>query len=266
MNAQRSPVDPFQPEGKQQLEVIKEGSMVVIDEAAYRWPAINTANPPDHIAYLTQHRKHGLDFWIITQDPSFLHPYILKNADRHIHLVQEWSGRKMFEWSEYCNTPKLKTSRERAVKKSYKLEKKAFDLYYSASIHAEKPKRAVPKMVYAAVFLLFATPAMIIFSFTRVTENINPTAKHATQQDIEPPSSGIHLVDAPATASVIHNVFDTIESTQLLTDKVDWGTVSACISTIDKCACYGRSAERLSIDNDTCRKAVTYGWASNRTL
>ena len=87
---------------------------------------------------------------------------MLENADRHIHLSQEWS--------EFCSNPKLKTNRANAVKKPYKLEKRAFDLYYSAidisaSLYVEKPKRAIPKMVYAAIFLLFAAPAMAMFTY-----------------------------------------------------------------------------------------------------
>lgn len=152
-----------------------EGSLIV-DEAAYPWPAIDLKEPPEHIKYLSQHRKHGLDFLVITQSPKFVHPFVLENADRHIHLSQEWSGSKSYEWSEYCANPKLKTNRQNAVKKPYRLEKKAFDLYYSASLHVEKPKRSITKMVYAAIFLLFAVPAMAAITYSRITERLETPA------------------------------------------------------------------------------------------
>ena len=74
-------------------------------------------------------------------------------------------------------------------KKPYKLEKKAFDLYYSASLHVEKPKRAIPKMVYATTFLLFAVPAMAMFTYERITEQLETpianidTFRHQQQQN-----------------------------------------------------------------------------------
>lgn len=56
------------------------------------------------------------------------------------------------------------------VKKPYRLVKEAFPLYYSASLHIEKPKRAIPKMVYAANFLVFLVPAMAMFNYERIAE------------------------------------------------------------------------------------------------
>ncbi len=143
--AERTPIDPDEPEGKQKLNNITEGSLIVVDEAAYPWPAIDLKDPPEYIKYLSQHRKHGLDFLVITQSPKFVHPFVLENADRHIHLSQEWSGNKQYEWSEYCANPKLKTNRVNAVKKPYKLEKKAFELYYSASRMYKNPSGRFPK-------------------------------------------------------------------------------------------------------------------------
>ena len=173
--AERTPLDPEEPEGKQKLNNILEGSLIVVDEAMYPWPAVDLKDPPEYIKYLSQHRKHGLDFLVITQSPKFVHPHVLENADRHIHLSQEWSGDKSYEWPEFCANPKLKTNKQNAVKKPYRLIKKAFSLYYSASLHVQKPKRAVPKMVYAAIFLLFAVPAMAMFTYGRVTEHLDST-------------------------------------------------------------------------------------------
>lgn len=52
-----------------------------------------------------------------------------------IYIVPTWSGRKMFEWPEYCAQPKARTSQTNAVKTQYKIPEQSFDLYYSASKH-----------------------------------------------------------------------------------------------------------------------------------
>lgn len=264
--AQRTPVDPMKPEGKQKLDNFVEGSLIVVDEAAYPWPAIVLKDPPEHIKYLSQHRKHGLDFLVITQSPKFVHPFVLENADRHIHLSQEWSGSKSYEWSEYCANPKLKTNRQIAVKKSYRLEKKAFDLYYSASLHVEKPKRAVPKMVYAALFLLFAVPAMAALTYSRITERLetsiasNDTSTSTTQkqEQIEP----VHAV--PVSQPVATPA--TRSSLSMVSDQVDWSQVAACVENKNNCVCYGHKAQRLAIVPETCQAAVKFGWLITKQL
>lgn len=265
--AERTPIDPEKPEGKQKLDNFVEGSLIVVDEAAYPWPAIDLRDPPEYIKYLSQHRKHGLDFLVITQSPKFVHPFVLENADRHIHLSQEWSGNKQYEWSEFCANPKLKTNRANAVKKPYHLEKKAFDLYYSASLHIEKPKRAIPKMVYAAIFLLFAVPAMAYTVFDRVQERV----KEATPQPVNEV-----VVQSPDQHEIVQQIAEPVQVSQvveqpktslsMLSDLVDWSQVAACVSNKNNCVCYGHKAQRLNIVPDTCKAAINYGWIENKIL
>jgi len=266
--AERTPLDPEEPEGKQKLNNILEGSLIVVDEAAYPWPAVDLKDPPEHIKYLSQHRKHGLDFLVITQSPKFVHPFVLENADRHIHLSQEWSGSKSYEWPEYCVNPKLKTNKQNAVKKPYRLIKEAFPLYYSASLHVEKPKRAIPKMVYAAIFLLFAVPAMAMFTYGRVTERLeSPIASTETEKNTiakqggdTPPASPMN-VSQPVVA-----LPSTKQSLSMLSDAVDWSLVAACVANKTNCVCYGHQAQRLNIVPDTCNAAINYGWIVTKQL
>ncbi len=264
--AQRSPVDPMKPEGKQKLDNFVEGSLIVVDEAAYPWPAIDLKDPPEHIKYLSQHRKHGLDFLVITQSPKFVHPFVLENADRHIHLSQEWSGSKSYEWSEYCANPKLKTNRQNAVKKPYRLEKKAFDLYYSASLHVEKPKRAIPKMVYTALFLLFAVPAMAMITYNRITERLEPSsAPFDTSPLAEAKQEQIDSVKTVNVSQPI-NTPETKASLSMVSDQVDWSQVAACVENKTNCVCYGHKAQRLAIVPETCQAAIKFGWLTTKQL
>ena len=120
-----------------------------------------------------------------------------------------------YEWSEFCSNPKLKTNRENAVKEPYKLEKKAFDLYYSASLHVKKPKRAIPKMVYAAIFLLFAVPAMAMFTYGRITERLADPTTLIAQEKAEEEKQKIKQPDSQPVQAVQHVVTTqtkTIES------------------------------------------------------
>lgn len=265
--AQRTPLDPNKPEGIQKLDNFVEGSLIVVDEAAYPWPAIDLKEPPEHIKYLSQHRKHGIDFLVITQSPKFVHPYVLENADRHIHLSKEWSGSKSYEWSEFCSNPKLKTNRANAVKKPYKLEKKAFELYYSASLHVEKPKRAIPKMVYAAIFLLFAVPAMAMFTYGRITERLADPTTLLAQEKVQEEKQVIKQPDSQPVQAVQHVVTtQTKTNLSMVSDLVDWSQVGACLEKKDNCVCYGYKAQRLNIAPQTCQAAVKFGWLTTKQL
>ena len=253
--------DPDDIEGKSKLNNILEGSLIVVDEAMYPWPAVDLRDPPEHIKYLSQHRKHALDFLVITQSPKFVHPHVLENADRHIHLSMEWSGSKSYEWSEFCANPKLKTNRANAVKKPYRLVKEAFPLYYSASQHLEKPKRAIPKMVFVAIFAFFALPLMIFISYGRISDRMNPTIAQAEitpeqQAQIIEPEKPVQVVQAVAT--------ETKQSLSMLSDLVDWSQVAACVSNANNCVCYGHKAQRLNIAPETCQAAIQYGWITKQ--
>lgn len=268
--AQRTPIDPLDPEGKQKLDNFIEGSLIVVDEAAYPWPALDLKDPPEYIKYLSQHRKHGLDFLVITQSPKFVHPYVLENADRHIHLSQEWSGSKSYEWSEYCANPKLKTYRQNAVKKPYRLEKKAFDLYYSSSMHVAKAKRAVPKMVYAAIFLFFAIPVMAMVSYSRINERLSPSNESTPSLPIADKKVLHPDPLKPEITPVSHPVAvpetQTKQSLSMVSDQVDWEHVAACVASTTNCVCYGHKAQRLSIVPETCQAAVKYGWLLQKKI
>jgi zona occludens toxin len=51
----------------------------------------------------------------------------------------------------------------------------------------------------------------------------------------------------------------------VVSNTVDWQKVSACLSTKDKCICYGHNAERLVIPPETCRIAAQHGWPGKST-
>lgn len=257
--------------GVYELTYLKEDALIVVDEAADVWPAINLKVIPEFLQYLRKHRKHAIDFLLITQDPHFLHPHVLLNVDRHIHLVTDWRGTYSYEWSEYCVNPIMPTNQSRAVSKKHKLDKTVFSEFYSATKHLPKSKRSIPKVVYIAVCMLFAIPAMAYMSFSTVYDKVkNPIG--STLTFLEEPQNdelkqgsdttpAIIPVAQPATGNI-----PVRQSLSMLSDDVDWNQVSACISNQNNCVCYGKQAQRLNIVPDTCKAAVEYGWITEKKM
>lgn len=252
-----------------ELTTVKEDALIVVDEAADVWPAVNLKVIPEYLQYLRKHRKHAIDFLLLTQDPHFLHPHVLLNVDRHIHLVTDWRGTYSHEWPEYCVNPIMPSNQSRAVSKRYTLDKSVFTEFYSATKHLPKSKRSVPKMVYAAIFMLFAVPAMAYMVFDTVNSKLeNPIGSNLAKQE-EPKTEQIAKQGSDTPPSSIIPVAQTFahnapvkQSLSMLSDSVDWGQVAACMSSKTNCICYGHQAQRLNITPDTCNAAIEYGWFS----
>jgi zona occludens toxin len=258
--------------GVYELTYLKEDALIVVDEAADAWPAINLKVIPEFLQYLRKHRKHALDFLLITQDPHFLHPHVLLNVDKHIHLVTDWRGTYSYEWAEYCVNPILLSNQGKAVSERYKLDKNVFSEFYSATKHLPKPKRAIPKIVYVAVCMLFAVPAMAYMSFSTVYDKVkNPIGsklsfldESKTGQTAEQGSDMQPAVIPVSQPAVINTPVK--QSLSMLSDSIDWSQVAACISSQSNCICYGHKTQRLNIDPQTCAAAVEYGWIADTRL
>ena len=267
---ERTPINPDDPESKTKLDNLLEGSLIVVDEAHKLWPAISMKVIPEDIDYLSEHRHHGIDFYLITQDPTFLHPKVLKLVENHKHIVTEWSRPYIYQWSEYCSTPKAKTNKSAAIRKPYSLEKKAFGLYHSASLNIQKEKRFIPKMVYVCVAMLFIVPGIIYASYERINAKLEPQkpvqAAEMLYSTANPSSNNQTPINQVVTAQQT-----TVEKTnpfisvQLLPTDIDWTQVSACLSNKKSCICYGFSSERLNIPEASCRLASQYGWTVKKS-
>ena len=240
------------------LNNISEGALIVVDEVQYLWPASGSKEPGEDIKYLTKHRHHGLEFVLITQAPQLIHKNVLAVVDKHIHMLSNWHGRKRYEWPEYCSTVRATSSKLKAVTERYDLPKEAYGLYRSASIHVTQ-KRKKPLMVY--IFPLL--PIFFIYLGYHFFVKDKPLIVDVAEKE-----EVIHQPQQQTTASIAasHGMpVPKASALALVSDQIDWSKVGACVSTEKKCICYGKSAERLVVPPETCRKAVSSGWPGQET-
>jgi zona occludens toxin len=147
-----------------------DGSLVIVDEAqkVYR-PRGTSAKVPDHVSAFERHRHLGLDFWLITQNPALLDLNVRKLVGKHIHLRASWSGRQLYEWPE-CSNVESRSVRALAASRSYRLPKRVFGLYKSASLHVEH-KRRVPVQVYVLAVVLAVAAVIGWYVFGRLSSS-----------------------------------------------------------------------------------------------
>lgn len=139
---------------------LPDGAVLVIDECQRVWrPGHSSKIPTPDITELETHRHRGIDIYLTTQSPSFLHSNVRRLVSRHIHIRDLGiMGRWWYEWPETVDEPQ-KVWKTAPVKVKYNLPKTAFSLYKSASLHTKIPRKISPMLVFAVVLIL----ALLIF-------------------------------------------------------------------------------------------------------
>jgi len=159
--SQHCQVCPTDPEIRKEMLVAEkwdewapEGAVLFFDEVQniYR-PRSSSQKPPSSIMAFETHRHKGLDFYLISQSPMLFDSNIRRLVNRHVHLKATWANRQQYEWPECKDSPSQSTNG--AIKSNYKLDKRVFNLYKSATLHT-KVKRKVPAALYAFFALVVA--------------------------------------------------------------------------------------------------------------
>jgi len=121
---------------------LPDGALVVIDEVQEVWRAAGAGQKvPESIQALERHRHRGFDFIIATQGPKLVHSNVRALVNPHIHLRNlGFLGRRYYEWPECSDLLSWKSA---PISKKYKLPKRVFSEYRSATIH-NKPANRIP--------------------------------------------------------------------------------------------------------------------------
>ncbi len=136
-------------------------SLILIDEAQDYMMA-SQKEPAAWVRELAKHRHHGLDIWLITQDPKQIHAYVRR-------LVGEWHNLTRLFGQNAANIdirvgaddrkPPLET-------KVWPYKKEIWELYHSATVHTKHGK--LPWKLVAGVIILLAAS---VFAFVGLTKS-----------------------------------------------------------------------------------------------
>lgn len=158
------------------------GSLIVIDECQRMFrPRHPSQKVPDVIAGFETHRHAGLDFWLLTQDSTFLDTNVRKLLDFHHHVQESWIGSFMYTWPREGD-PKTKASLEGASRKKYSVPKSVFSLYKSAELHTKR-KRPVPIIAYVSVVCLILFVVLAWRIVRSVSSKGEPAAAELAKSD-----------------------------------------------------------------------------------
>jgi zona occludens toxin len=217
-------------------ESVPDGAVVVVDEAQRIWPAASAgARVPRDLSELNTHRHRGLDFIVVTQFPKLLHVNVRAVCGRHIHLRDVGIlGRWWYEWPEATDVQQYRGA---PVKKRYRLPKRAFSQYRSASLHV-KPVRSMP----ASVFVLgFAAIAMVVLG-VRVYANISEKTAPAAKAPAPAQAAAVAKAEKPVAVAAQAPAAAASEP----------ATVAGCINFGQRCSCFDTNGWPVRVQWDMC--------------
>lgn len=141
-------------DARQWHTVVPDGGIIAVDEGQRLWrPRGPGQKVPDDIAAMETHRHRGLDFVITTQHPKLLDQNVRNLCGRHVHIRDLGVlGRWWYEWPEAADPGSWRSA---PIKKRYRLDKKSFAKYKSASLHV-KPVRSFPWMLAVLIVAVLA--------------------------------------------------------------------------------------------------------------
>ncbi|MDC7715143.1 zonular occludens toxin domain-containing protein [Vogesella sp. LYT5W] len=247
-----------------------DNAIILIDEAqnVYR-PRGATSKVPDHVAAFETHRHTGVDFWLITQNPSLLDNNIRKLAGRHVDIKTNALGiQTLFEWTQ-CVDPDSSSALRVAVTRSYKPPKKVFGLYKSATRHL-KHKRRIPKQIYVVAAVILTLVGGGWYLYRNVTSRIDPPVSSDASQPLAQTSlnsarfkegGGLQPVEGFATLVQpslprIVNQPETAPMYDGMRSVTNVPRIAGCIVNSTKCTCFTDQATVYPADDKTCRDYI----------
>lgn len=144
-----------------------DGCVIFVDEVQRKWrPTGPGAKLHESIVALETHRHRGIDIVLMTQNPKLVHTNVRNLVNRHLHVLNtKWKGRKLYEWAE-CSVNLSYASCLNV--RQYKLPKKTFSKYKSASEHIKSPLR-IPPAAYLVILLLVVLGGLAYYLFNSFT-------------------------------------------------------------------------------------------------
>ncbi len=249
------------------------GAIFFFDECHNDFPSRPTGSKtPDYVAAFGEHRKHGYDFFLLTQHPGNLDPFIKKiiaSPGWHRHLKRNFGSRmiSLIDYLAVMDRPEKPGAGKAGTVTIKPLPKEVYGWYKSAELHTAKVK--IPRQVWIVLGALIMVPLLAYAAIRMVQRTYQPKAsEEATAAGLvqgaapavdgkQPKSAASYVADyRPRIAGLMHTapVYDK------LTEPKRVPVPAACVEMASKgCKCYTQDATPYPVDLAMCRQLVQHG-------
>ena len=252
---------------------LPDGAILICDEAQNEFPVrASSEKLPEYVRGLSEHRRRGFDFFMITQHPQNIDMFVRRligSPGYHRHLKRAFGANMVtvLEWSAVNGNCEKDGAGKSARVSMVAYPTEVYSWYDSASLHTAK--RSIPKAVYLLGVLAVVIPAMFVYAFQQITSKApaesassssSPSTASAVGQ-VKPVVTGLSTLDyiagyQPRIAGLPHTAprYDELAKPNALP------LPSACVEMGKRCDCYTTQATKLSVPDSLCRQIVKNGY------
>lgn len=170
---------------------IPDGSVLYVDEVQEFTRDVptnaKTEDLPKWFTLLEKHRHRGIDIYVNTQHPMFIHTHIRRLIEKHMHL-QRTEGLPFAikrQWGQVCNEPediKNASLKLGCTTEMYRPNKSVFKLYESTVLDTHKFKMPTKLIKYVAIIGAI-TGFAVYMGYPVATKYLNFGDKELTTTD-----------------------------------------------------------------------------------
>ena len=255
-------------------QTVPDGAIFVIDECHNPGDfPVRTARDvlPEYVKMMAEHRRRGFDFYLITQHPMNIDPFIRRligSPGWHQHLKRV-SGAPLvsvLEWAAVNDQPQKNGSGASAAVKMVPYPKEVYKWYVSTSLDTAKLK--IPFQVKLLVVSLLLFPVVGYYGYKTMSDrsNLKPGVGSTAGQPLAAAASvrENHVLTAVEYLSSYAPRVAGLAQTAPRYDDLMKPTVAplpaACVSMGDRCTCYTQQATKLQVSKDLCIQIVNNGF------
>lgn len=250
-----------------------DGTIFLIDECHNDMPVRGaSATVPDEIRMLAEHRRRGMDFYLVTQHPQNIDNFVRRlvgSPGWHRHLKRTFGADLVscIEWAAVNPNCEKDGSGKTGTVSMVGFPKEVYGWYKSASLHTGKKK--IPRAVWTALAAVILAPTMIYFAVSGVYKNVvkgkaEPVATAgASQAPGRAGNEGRVLTAAEYVGARVPRIPGFPHSAPAydsVTQPVEAPYPAACVVMRGECKCYTQQATLLYMPEGLCKHIVERGF------
>ena len=259
-------------------ESIPDGAIFVVDECHNDFPVRTAKDPvPEYVKALAEHRRRGFDFYMITQHPMNIDPFVRRligSPGWHQHLKRV-SGAPLvsvLEWPAVNDQPQKNGSGSSAAVQMVSYPKEVYNWYASTSLDTAKIK--IPNQVKFLAVAMVLIPVLLYYAWTTFQarqpfKNVTPPPG-ATAPAYAPPAaqqttgSGQPVTTPEQFLASFQPRIEGLPHTAPRYDETTKPTTApfpaACVNMGPRCDCYTQQGTKLQTPPDLCKQIVAGGF------
>lgn len=262
---------------------LPDGAILICDECQNEFPVRATGSAiPEYVRALSEHRRRGFDFFMVTQHPQNLDLFLRRligSPGWHRHLKRTFGADmvSVLEWSAVNGQCEKEGSGSSARVTMAGFPKEVYAWYASASLHTGK--KSIPKAVYFLAAAAVLIPALFYYAYSGLQARFTKPATvlmggplASTVPGVRSVASSIPAVTAAFyVASFVPRV-EGLPHTAPRYDEVTKPVVApfpvGCVSSVKSCECFTAQGTKMPAMVSLCLQILKNGffrdWESDR--